>query len=156
MTLSKIAQQLNDARRAVAQFTLLNTAQQRVDELTAAYDVAKAEQDHDAAEKAAAAHEALMDGITDVSVTDKGAAGDSLLRRCVQITYTRMAFDSRAGCSFPKQHVVEGFTALPAPVMLYLQEKRPDQIPAALMALAPNDPRAAFTRYAHARLRGHL
>lgn len=158
MTLSKIAQQLDDARRDVAQLTRLQTAQQRVDELTVALAAAEAQEDHAAAERALAAREALMAGITDVTVRDASGvtAGDGLLHRSFAITYTRPTYDYDTRTSPAKPHTIRGFHAVPQGVLLFLKEKRPDQIPAAIMALAPDNAELAFQRYAIGRQRGHL
>jgi hypothetical protein len=136
MALSKLAQKLNDARRAVALFTRLQDAERHTE--------AHCEAD------AAATH---VGGVSDVRVADTSppAAGEGLLHRSFQITWNRLA--GRGG---PKRLFANGFHGLPAPVMLCLQEKYPEQIPAAIMALAPDDTRQAFALYATARLRGYL
>ncbi|WP_295634829.1 hypothetical protein [Novosphingobium sp.] len=158
MTLPKIAQKLDDARRDVAKLTRLQDARNRLASVEIEYDAAVAQADIDAAAKAVAAREALMAGIVDVTVSDASpaAAGGDLLSRRFAITYTRPTYDYNTRTSPTKPSTINGFSAVPGGVMLFLLEKRPDQIPAAIMALAPDNPSLAFERYAVARQRGHL
>ena len=158
MTLSKIAQKLDDARRDVAKLTRLQDARNRLASVEIEYDAAVAQADIDAADAAVARREALMAGITDVTVSDASppAAGDSLLSRSFAITYTRPTYDNETRQSPAKPSTVRGFSSVPNGVMLFLIEKRPENIPAAIMALAPDNPHLAFERYAVARQRGHL
>ena len=158
MTLSKIAQQLDDARRDLDQQKRLQTAQSRVDALTVEYDAAVAQEDVDATAKALADREAQYAGITDVTVRDAtpAVAGDGLLHRSFAITTTRPTYDSNTRQNPVKQSTVRGFHAVPYGSMLFLIDKRPENIPAAVMALAPDNPTLAFQRYAMARQRGTL
>jgi hypothetical protein len=158
MTLYKLAKQLDDARRDVAELARLTDAEKRVEELSAAYGAAKVIADYEAAEKAAAGHQRLMDGISDIRIAAPPIddTDENLLRRRFKIGYTALAYNFRTGHAAPQDYTVEGFNALPTPVMLYLLEKRPDQIPAVIMALAPGDPRQAFNRYNVGQRRGHL
>ena len=99
-----------------------------------------------------------MAGIVDVTVRDASpaTAGDNLLHRAFDITTTRPTYDSETRTNPVKPTTVRGFHAQPGGVMLFLIEKRPENIPAAIMALAPDDPHLAFQRYAIGRQRGHL
>jgi multidrug efflux pump subunit AcrA (membrane-fusion protein) len=158
MTLSKIAQKLDDARRDVAKLTRLQEARNRLASVEIEYDAAMAQADADAAAKAVAAREALMAGIVDVTVRDSSSAtaGNGLLSRAFDITTTRPVYDYDTRTSPLKPTTVRGFHAQPGGVMLFLMEKRPENIPAAIMALAPDNPSLAFQRYAIGRQRGHL
>ena len=157
MTLSKIAQQLHDARLVLNQLTRAEAAQ-HVAALEVQYDAAAAQELIDADNAAVAAREALMAGIVDVTVRDASpaTAGDNLLHRSFAVTTTRPTYDSETRTNPVKPTTVRGFHAQPGGVMLFLIEKRPENIPAAIMALAPDNPHLAFERYAVARQRGHL
>lgn len=79
-----------------------------------------------------------------------------LLSAGFTITYERLAFDMKANRSVPTIHTCNGFDALPDPVWDYLLEVRGEAIPAAIMELAPGEPRKAFVEYFKAKWRGYL
>lgn len=155
--LADLARELEEARRDAERLRRLQAAEARAEELAARYADAKAAEEAETARRAAAEHEAQFVGITEVRVADtsKPAAGDGPLGRRFTITYVRETYDMKADKSVPKQHEVHGFAALPKEVLLYLIEKQPQNIPAAIMALSPDNPREAIERYFIARRRGH-
>lgn len=158
MSLSKLAAQLEEARKDVETYSRLKSAERRVTELTAAHGVQAAADSAEQDGRRIAARDALLAETEYVRVEAlHGPTGpDNLLRTAFRITYGKRVLDSRSWDSPVKAHVVQGFQALPAPVMFYLQEKCPEQIPAEIMALAPGDPDLAFQRYFGARRRGYL
>lgn len=157
MTLSKLARELDEARRDVALLQRLQEAQKRVEAASAAYENAKDAEERTAAEKAKAEHEARLDEISDLRVTESAdPKGCGVLGSSFRITYTRPSWDHSLNRTVPKRVEVNGFGALCPPVLQYLIERAPEQIPASVMTLAPSDPEAALQRYFVGRRRGWI
>lgn len=158
MNITDIARQLDEARADNALLARLQNAPKRIAELEKAHAAAQAQHEKDAAKKADAEREASFDGITDIRVSEtvNPNAPDNLLSAAFDITYTRPAYDMYTRQSVPKEHLVRGFGSLPHGAYLFLIGKRPDQIPAKIMALCPDDAHAAFSLYHAAKRRGHL
>lgn len=157
--LSTLAAELEAAQQDLALWQRLSTAEERAEALAARYEKAKAAHDKQEAAEAEATREARFNGLADIRVsdtTDRSAqAGDHLLRRSYRITYTAPQYDIYAQRSVPKEQVVNGFAALPGNVLAFLIEKHPEQIPAAIAALAPDDPYGAFEIYFRDMRRGY-
>ena len=88
--------------------------------------------------------------------TSDPSAGENLLRRSYSITYTAPEFDMYTMQSYPRAHSKPSFEQLPNDVYDCLIERHPEQIPAAIMDLAPGNPRAALAAYLDARRRGYI
>jgi hypothetical protein len=155
MTLSKLAQALDDARKDVATYSRLLAAEARVDELTTALAEAQAQHDRDVAEQAAAAKAQMFAGITNVSISQATpiSSDGHLLSDNFTIAYTKDKWDHRTGRCSPAQTVARSFSELPEDVLLYLLEK-PELIPADILALDPDSPRNALSIYRVARRKG--
>lgn len=155
VNLRTLAAELDEARQDVALLERLKAAPDRLKRLTADYGkaVAAHEKIKAAAEKAAS--EARFKGLSDIKVTDT-TPRDNVLRTGFTITYIRMAYDIDAGQSISQPTTVTGFASLPDNVFAFLVERHPAQIPAKIMALAPDDPKEAFARYFRGLSRGYI
>lgn len=133
------------------------SAAERVDTLEQQLAEAQAQHDRDEADRAAEAYEAQFAGISNLRVTEGHTdAPEGLLGKPFIITWTAPVWNPYLAQSEPGEHSVNGFQGLPENVLLYLIEKAPEQIPAAIRALAPGDPGEALGRYFLGRNRGHL
>ena len=156
MTIFKIAQQLEDARRDVATISRLLAAEKRVDELAASYAAAQEQVQREAEQRERDRLQAMIAGFTDIRVDCTSDTDVGLLTRSYKITYTRSVWDSMYAAQVPRTFTVQGFPALSPEAMLYLTHKHPERIPSEIMALAPGEPERAFYLYFQARRRGHL
>lgn len=157
--ITTLAAELAEARADLAHWERLTSAADRVKALVAAHEKARAAHDRAAAAEAKAASEARFSGLSNLRVTENtGLAGCSggVLRKSWRITWTAPRFDMETMTSPPRQHSVTGFNALSANVMAFLIEKHPEQIPPAIMALAPGDPAAAMNEYFNSVSRGYV
>lgn len=82
--------------------------------------------------------------------------GDNLNTTGFLIKYKRDTWDITANASIPKEHECNGFSALDDDAFDYLVTKKPQAIPAVIMALAPGKPREAFTLYLQGKQRGYF
>lgn len=156
---ASIAAQLDEATKDAALWERLNKAPELVKQLTRDLDKAKASQQREAEAQAKASQEARFARIGSLRVQDTTidtSAGGNLLRRSYSITYTAPVFDMYTMTSPPREHTKPGFEQLCDDVYDCLIERHPEQIPAAIMALAPGNPRAALAAYLAARRRGHI
>lgn len=154
MTLSKLAAQLEEARQDVLLFERLQSAQERLDTLTAEYEQAEAQANREAAARAAKAKEEMFAGISDLRITRSPGGEPGLLHDKFEISYIKPGWDTLQGRSVPTRKADTAFSRVPPDVMMYLIEKRPELIPSDILALDPDNPRNAFAIYAAARLRG--
>lgn len=152
--LDRIAADLSAALADVALLERLKSATDRVSRLTADQDKAIKEQDRAIAAAAKAEKASRFAGITDVSVTSSTQQHENLLRSGFTISYTKPTWDGRT--TRGQKHSSDGFGTLPPEVLDYIIEKRPDLIPAKIMALAPELPRDAFRRYFVSLKRGFV
>lgn len=153
--LRTLAAELDEARQDVALLERLKAAPDRLKRLTASYGKAALAHEKIKAAAEKAASEARFKGLSDIRVTDT-TPGDNVLRTGFTITYTRMAYDSDAGQSIPQPMTVTSFLSLPDNVLSFLIERHPAQIPAKIMALAPDNPKEAFARYFRGLSRGYI
>ena len=155
MNITEIASGIEQARADIALLARLQDAPARLKRLEADHKPALAKQAEAEAKQAAADYEASFCGVTDIRVAKVGPP-ENLLRTKFEITYTKPEYDSRLGQSIPKTFLVHGFKALPDCAMLFLAEKRPNEIPPAIAALAPGNPHGALQAYLIGQRRGHL
>lgn len=153
--LNNIASKLEAAKADLALYERLTSAADRVKALTAAFDkarTAQAKADEAAAKEAA---EARFNGLSNIRVT--GSGDGSVLSQQYLISWTAPVYDMYSMTAIP-QPVPErpGFETIPDNVLAFLIEKHPEEIPAAIMALAPDDPAAAMAEYFRARQRGYV
>lgn len=127
-------------------------------ELQQAIAVAQKELSVILADEAEERRKALLASFSDVFVTTTYGPGspETVVHANFKITYERGTYDMHSKQSVPVRHTCNGFDALPDPVWDYLLEVRQDAIPAAIMALAPGEPRKAFADYFQAKRRGYL
>jgi hypothetical protein len=151
--LERITVELAEAREDVALLERLKSAVDRVSRLAAEQDKAIKARDKALAAEAKAEEQSRFGGINDLVVTDN-TPDEHVLRSGFTITYTKPAWNGRA--SVPKAHSVGGFGALHPDVFRYLIERCPERIPAKIMALAPDNPVAAFNRYFVSLKRGYV
>lgn len=157
--IASIAAQLDEATKDAALWERLSNAGERAKQLTRDLDKAKAAQQREADTQAKAAQEARFTRIGSLRVQDTTSdpsAGENLLRRSYSITYTAPEFDMYTQTSYPREHTKSGFEQLPDDVYDCLIERHPEQIPAAIMELAPGNARAALAAYLDARRRGYI
>lgn len=140
----------NDLRTVNAAIPVIGgPAITKAEEIVAAIAAANEELAVALANEAEAARAQRLADFGDISVSASYAPGyeGNLLRAVFTITYDRLTYDQRARASLMQSHTIVGFRALNAEAMEYLQEVRPDAIPADIMDLAPGNPREAFGRY---------
>lgn len=152
--LERITAELTEARADVAMLERLKSANDRVARLTAEQEKAIKARDKALAAETKANDERRFASISNVSVTDGKTAAENVVRSTFTITYSKPAFDGRS--TRVREHTCEGFGPLPPEVLDYIIEKRPDLIPAKIMALAPDSPRDALRRYFVALRRGYV
>jgi hypothetical protein len=98
---------------------------------------------------------ATFDGIS-ITVIHGAESSGGVLSASYPITYKRLGYDHGTRQNIWREHVVEGFAALPEEVYAYLVEARPDAIPEGIMALAPGDAAKALDAYFSGMRRGYL
>jgi hypothetical protein len=153
--LDRINTELKAALDDFALLERLKSATDRVKRLTAEQEKAIKERDKALAAEAKAAEASRFADIREVTVTEHPeTVREHVLRANYTIKYVRLTWDGRT--SAPAQRSADGFSALPSDVMDYLIERRPERIPAKIMALAPDRPRDAFNRYFASLRRGHV
>jgi hypothetical protein len=110
------------------------------------------------ANEAEAERQARLAGFGNITVTVAYPSNyeGNLLRAIFTVEYTRLQYNMAFRAAVMKPHKLIGFSALPADVLEYLVEKRPEAIPAEISNLAPADPWEAFRRYFLALRRGRL
>jgi len=118
--------------------TTLNDAKERFS--TALADQVMAERDK------------RLNRFSDISVEKR--PGESLTSTGYIIRYTQDAWDVSLNQTVPKPHVCNGFAALADAAYEYLVTKKPDAIPAEIMALAPGNPQQAMSVYLAGKARG--
>jgi hypothetical protein len=151
--LERIAAELTDAQADLDLLDRLKSAADRVARLTAEQGKATKERDRALAAEAKAAEATRFAHISDVQVIEHPeTVRENVIRSSFTITYTRMAWNGHT--SAPAQQSATGFGILPPDVLDYLIERRPDRIPAKIMALSPDNPRDAFRRYFASQRRG--
>ena len=109
-----------------------------------------------AADKDAAAARFAGFGSIGVKQGEGGKEGSGLLGLPFTITWMALEYDMYSKMSLPREHSAAGFETLPQPVLAYLIERHPLQIPASILDLAPGDPEAAFERYFIGKRRGYF
>ena len=152
--INTIAAELAAAKADLAQWERLTSAADRVKALTVSFDKARAAQAK--ADEAAArdAAEARFKGLANIRVTSSG--NGSVLSQQFLIRWTAPVYDMYAMAAVPQSHERPGFETIPDNVLAFLIEKPPEEIPATIMALAPDDPAAAMAEYFRARQRGYV
>jgi len=159
-TLTTVAAELEAAKADLAMYERLTSAKERVARLSRNYEAAQAEHEKQKAADAEAAHEAQFAGLRSIRVTDTtgvdAAAGGNLLRSSFRVTYIGPKWCFHRGTSVPTEHVIDGLGALPPHVLAFLIEKAPEEIPVAIMALAPGDPARAMHEYFACVRRGYI
>ncbi|WP_333573346.1 hypothetical protein [Sphingomonas sp.] len=81
---------------------------------------------------------------------------DNLISTGFVIKYMQDTWDMRANASIPKQHECNGFANLTDDAYEYLLTKKPQAIPAIIMALAPGKPHEAMEIYFQGKRRGYF
>jgi hypothetical protein len=157
--IATIAAQLDEAKKDAALWERLSKAPELAKQLTRDLDRAKAAQQKEAATQAKAAQDARFARIGSLRVqetTSDPSAGENLLRRSYSISYTTPVYDMYTMTSLPREHTKPSFEQLPDDIYDCLIDRHPEQIPAAIMDLAPGNPRAALAAYLDARRRGYI
>ncbi|AJA08483.1 hypothetical protein SKP52_07820 [Sphingopyxis fribergensis] len=152
--INTIAAELEAAKADLAQWERLTSAADRLKALTVSFDqarIAQAKADEAAAKEAA---EARFKGLTNIRVTSSGGGG--VLSQQFLIRWTAPVYDMYSMAAVPQPHERPGFETIPDNVLAFLIERHPEEIPAAIMALAPGDPAAAMSEYFRARQRGYV
>ena len=126
----------------------------KADEVSKALDEAKDRFAVALANQGAFEREERLKGFTDIDVDT--TPGENLMNTSFIIRYTRMTWDMSINESVPKEHKSTGFAGLEDTAYEYLVTKRPERIPAQIMALAPGKPHDAFSLYFIGKKRGHF
>ncbi len=154
-TLSLITTNLNDALEDVTLLERLKSAEDRAKRLTAEQDRATKERTKAHAAEAKAVEEGRFTGISDVQVKESpNTVHENVVRSGFTVSYASPTWDGYE--SRPTRHSRDGFGLLPSIVLDYIIEKRPELIPAKIMALAPDSPSEAFRRYFLSIRRGYV
>lgn len=82
--------------------------------------------------------------------------GDNLISTGFVIKYMQDTWDMAAKASLPKERECSGFANLADDAYDYLVTKKPQAIPAVIMALAPGKPADALAIYLQGKSRGYL
>jgi hypothetical protein len=106
------------------------------------------------ANKATVEREERLKGFTNICVDT--TPGENLMNTTFIIRYTRLSWDMSINESVPKEHKSTGFAGLDDAAYEYLVTKKPEAIPAQIMALAPGNPHDAFSLYFIGKKRGHF
>lgn len=157
--IASIAAQLDEATKDAALWERLSTAGDRAKQLARDLDKAKAASEKAAREQADAAKDARLSRITNIRVTTtgNGQGGEgSFLWQPFRISWNAPKWNMYTMASEPGEHSRDYFDQLPPEVYECLVERYPDQIPAAIMALAPGNPGDALGEYLAARRRGYI
>jgi hypothetical protein len=152
--IERIEADLELARSDVALLERLKSATDRVKRLTGEHERATAARTKALSAEAKADEERRYANISNVSVSEGETRNENVVRSQFTIRYSTPTWDGRA--SRAREHTSEGFGLLPPDVLDYIIEKRPDLIPAKIMALAPDSPRNAFRRYFVSLRRGYV
>lgn len=105
------------------------------------------------ADQADREREERLSRYTDISVSIPNP-DDNLISAGFVIRYMAKTWDMTLKDSVPKQHECSGFSVLPDDVYDYLVSKKPEAIPAVIMALAPGKPQEAMSIYLQSKARG--
>lgn len=106
------------------------------------------------ADQATADRNKRLSSFSDIQVTVR--PGDNLISTGFVIRYTKDAWDVGLGKTAPKPHECNGFGALADDAYEYLVTKKPEHIPAVIMALAPGKPQEALAVYLAGKARGYF
>ncbi|WP_230769749.1 hypothetical protein [Sphingomonas sp. Leaf4] len=144
-----------DLHKVAATIELLGKpAQLKANEIEAELQVAKDRFATALADQAAAERNKRLAGFSNISVEVR--SGESLIDTGFIIRYTRDTWDVGLNKTVPNQHECNGFTALVDDAYEYLVTRKPEAIPAQIMALAPGNPHEAFSMYFTAKRRGYF
>lgn len=152
--IERIGAELALAKEDVALLERLKSATDRVARLTSELEKATAAETKARNAEAKAYKDERFARISNVSVTAGQTDNENVLRSTFTITYSKPAWDGRS--TRVRERSTVGFGALPPEVLDYIIEKRPELIPAKIMALAPDSPRDAFRRYFVSMRRGFV
>ena len=152
--IERIEAELELANEDVTLLERLKSATDRVARLTGELEKATAAQIKARNAEAKAYNDDRFARISNVSVTAGKTDSENLLRSTFTITYSKPAWDGRS--TRVREHSTVGFGALPPEVLDYIIDKRPELIPAKIMALAPDSPRDAFRSYFVSMRRGFI
>lgn len=148
--------ELTEASKDLALMKRLKLAEANVDRLANELEETRALLPATIADEYVAQREALFSGFHSVSVEDKSAASAHVLHKAFAITVKRIVTQFETGDNLLTDFTYNGFEAMPQETYLYLLERQPSAIPSSIMALAPNDPQAAFAIYFVGKRRGYL
>lgn len=152
VTVSRLTSELEQAEADLALLQRLTAAEANAKRLRSELANAKADLTKATAAAEAAEREALLAPFQGITVEESGDG--HILHKQFLIHVTRNEFDGIE--ERPRTRTFHGFGALPIEAWSYLIERKPEQIPGSIMALAPDDPWLAFDRYIDAKRRGYL
>ena len=153
--IADIMDELVLTRKDVALLARLKTSEAKALSLTTELGEAQAALPIALQDEYRASRELYFAGIQSVSVIDK-TPEDSVIGSAYGITVTRLATDFATSRNLMTDFGYNGFEGMPQEAYHYMLEKQPSAIPAKIMALASNDPQAAFNVYFAAKRRGYL
>lgn len=159
---TKIEVELKEAQADIDLAERLKTAKTRASQLSKDLEVAKAAETKAEAARAKAARDSRLSGLSNIRVRPelrKDAALTetySLLHEVFRINWTQTRWSTMEQRPVPHNFECLGFDALPANVLEYLIEEQPQEIPAEIAALRPDNPNEAFSEYLLAKRRGHF
>lgn len=130
-------------------------AQLKANEIAAALDDAKDRFSTALADQAEIERAQRLTGFTDIEVICPDD-GRNLISAPFTIRYTKSVYDMATKSAVPIVHDVNGFASLPDDAFEYLIARKPEAIPAAILALSPGDANAAFDIYFAGKRRGYI
>lgn len=147
-TLSADLLKVNAAIEAIGADLLGPNALTKANDLSKALADAKERFATALADEETEARDRRLGQFSSISVTAVApATAPNLISTAFHIEYERLSYDMDLKQSVPKKHKCNGFAALDDTAFEYLVTVKPEAIPAAIMALAPGNPHAAFDAY---------
>lgn len=147
-TLSADLLKVNAAVEAIGADILGKAALNKANDLSKALADAKDRLDTALADEETEARNKRLGQFSSIRVTATApATAPNLISTAFHIEYDRLAYDMDLKQSVPEKHKCNGFAALDDTAFEYLVTVKPEAIPAAIMALAPGNPHAAFDAY---------
>lgn len=154
-TLNADLLKVNAAIEAIGADILGATALAKANDLAKALSNAKDRFATALADEQTEARNKRLSAFSDIRVTASTAdITPNLISTNFLIEYERLTWDMIAKQSLPMKHKCNGFANLDDTAFEYLLTVKPQAIPAAIMALAPGNPYAAFDAYFVGKKRG--
>lgn len=151
-TLNADLLKVNAAIEAIGADILGKTALAKANDLSVALADAKERYATALADEQTEARNKRLSAFSSIRIVYEKA--HNLISTCFRIEYERLTWDMKLNASVTMKHNCQGFMNLDDTAYEYLVTVKPEAIPAAIMALAPGNPQAAFEAYFLGKKRG--